>query len=237
MSPDRRALLASAGAIAALPFIVCPAQAQVTVYDPAAVTQAIKQVSQGLEQIQALRDQLSQQAQMIARLGIDVTGPLGQIVSEATGLLKQAQGLGYQALDIGRSFAELYPADMAGMSAKELATRLASWSQASRQTLQEAMAVQNQIAQTQPATAAAVRAAVDASQDAAGQTAAVQATNQLLAVLSTQFMQLQTLLITQARQAETFEAERRAVFDRAAANTQRNAKVTRRPRRFNGSGI
>lgn len=237
MSVSRRSFLLSSAGAAALPLLPAPARAQVTVYDPAAVAQAIKQVSQGLEQIQALRDQLTQQAQMIARLGVDVTGPLGQIVSDATGLLKQAQGLGYQAMDLGRSFAELYPADMAGMSPKELAAKLAAWSQASRHTLQEAMAVQNQIAQAQPATADAVRAAVSASQSAAGQTAAVQATNQLLAALSTQLMQLQTLLITQARQGETFEAERRAVFDKAAVNTERNARVTRRPRVFSGSSL
>ena len=209
-----------------------PAQAQVAVYDAAAVAQALRQVSQGLQQIQALKDQLTQQAQMIVRLGVDVTGPLGQIVSEATGLLQQAQGLGYQAADLTKAFAVMYPDDLSKMTARDIAARLAAWSQASRQTLQEAMQAQSQIAQAQPATAGAVSAAVAASQNAAGQTAAVQATNQLLAVLSTQFMQLQTLLITQARQAETVEAERRALAAKAAADRQRNSVVTRPPRRF-----
>jgi P-type conjugative transfer protein TrbJ len=194
-------------------------------------------VSQGLQQIQALKDQLTQQAQMIAKLGVDVTGPLGQIVAETTGLLKQAQGIGYQAADLGRSFAQLYPQDLSGMSAKDIAAKLAAWSQSSRQTLQEAMQVQNQIAQAQPTTAQAVAAAVGASQDASGQTAAVQATNQLLAVVSSQMMQLQTLLITQARQSETFEAERRAVFSKAEADRGRLLTVTRRPRVFSGDSL
>lgn len=236
MTLSRRALILSP--VAGVPLLLAPvARAQVTVFDPAAVAQAIKQVSQGLEQIQALRDQLTQQAAMIAKLGVDVTGPLGQIVADATGLLQQAQGIGYSALDLSKSFAELYPANLAGLSPKDLAAKLLAWSQASRQTLQEAMAVQNQIAQAQPATAAAVRAAVSASQAAEGQTAAVQATNQLLAALSTQMTQLQVLLIAQARQGETLEAERRAIFDRAEANTQRNSAVTRRPRRFSGNSL
>ena len=234
MNASRRRWFAGLCAVALLPK---RARAQVTVYDPAAVAQAIKQVSQGLEQIQALRDQLTQQAQMIARLGIDVTGPLGEIAAEATGLLKQAQGLGYQALDLSKSFADLYPADLAGLSPKDLAAKLLAWSQASRQTLQEAMAVQSQIARAQPATAEAVRAAVAASQGAAGQTAAVQATNQLLAALSSQFTQLQTLLITQARQVETFEAERRAIFDKAEADRQRNSALSPRTRRFSGNSL
>lgn len=232
MAFDRRKfLLAGAMALVAASSGL-PAQAQLAVYDAAAVAQALRQVSQGLQQIQALKDQLTQQAQMIARLGVDVTGPLGQIVSEATGLLQQAQGLGYQAADLTKAFAAMYPDDLSKMSASNIAARLAAWSQASRQTLQEAMQVQSQIAQAQPATAGAVSAAVTASQNAAGQTAAVQATNQLLAVLSTQFMQLQTLLITQARQGETAEAERRALVAKAEADRQRNSVVTRPPRRF-----
>lgn len=236
MNPSRRLLLAvTAGALGSV--LVSPARAQVTVYDPAAVAQAIKQVSQGLEQIQALRDQLTQQAQMVAKLGIDVTGPLGRIAADATALLKQAQGVGYQALDLSKSFAELYPRDLSGLSPKELAAKLAAWNLASRQTLQEAMTVQNQIARAQPATADAVRAAVSASQGASGQTAAVQATNQLLAVLSSQFSQLQTLLITQARQGETLEAERRAIIDKAETDRRRNSVITPRTRRFTGASL
>lgn len=33
------------------------------------------------------------------------------------------------------------------------------------------------------------------------------------------------------------DAEKRAVFDKAEANSERNAKVTRRPRRFNGDSL
>nr|WP_295114124.1 conjugal transfer protein TrbJ [uncultured Caulobacter sp.] len=210
------------------------ARAQVTVYDPAAVAQAIKTVSNGLSQIQALQSQLTNQARMLQTLGVDVTGPLRDIAGQATALLQQARGLGYQAANISQTFADLYPDDLSGLSARDLAARLASWSQSSRQTLQDAMAVQNQIVQAQGATGQAVASAVGASQSAAGQTAAIQATNQLLAALSTQLTQLQTLIITQARQAETWEAERRAVVTKSEADRQRNSAVTRGAPRFSG---
>ena len=226
----RRLLAGGLGALGLAP--AGGARAQMTVYDPAAVTQAIKQVSQGLQQIQALKDQVAQQARMLAGLGVDVTGPLRNIASQATGLLQQAQGLGYSASDISRDFAQLYPSDLGDLSPAQLAARLSAWTQNSRQTLQEAMQVQNQIAQAQAVTAGAVGAAVNASQAAAGQTAAVQATNQLLAALSTQLTQLQTLLITQARQGETLEAERRGLVAKGEADRQRNSVVTRPPRRF-----
>lgn len=225
----RRLLLCLAAAGAAPPL---QARAQLIVEDPSAIAQAIKQVQQGLQQIQHLRDQVAQQARMLQSLGTDVTGPLGAIVSDATSLMRQAQGLGYQAADLSRDFAALYPQDLAGLSPQALAQRLASWSQNSRLSLEQAMQVQNQIVQAQPTTAQAVGAAVAASQNAAGQTAAVQATNQLLMALSTQLTQLQTLLISQARQQQTWEAERRAVVSKSEADRQRNSVLTRSPPRF-----
>jgi len=83
------------------------------------------------------------------------------------------------------------------------------------------MATQNQIVQAQPVTANAVNGAVAASQNAPGQTAAIQATNQLLAALSTQLTQLQTILITQARATQTAEAQAQAAQAAGAAESQR----------------
>jgi len=232
MTPSRRRFLAWTP-LALAPLLAAgvaePARAQLTVYDPAAVAQMLKQVSQGLQQIQALQAQLANSERMLQTLGLDVTGPLRDIASQATGLLRQAQGLGYSAADVSRDFAALYPGDLAGLTPAALAQKLQAWSQASRQTLQDALQVQNQIAQAQGATAGAVGAAIDASQAAAGQTAAVQATNQLLAALSTQLTQLQTLLITQGRQAQTFDAERRALVDKGEADRQRAAALPAPP--------
>jgi type IV secretion system protein TrbJ len=234
MNWPRRRVLASALALA---IYGRAARAQVTVYDPAAVAQAIKQVSQGLQQIEHLKNQLQQQAQMITKLGVDVTAPLAEIAAQATELLHQAQGLGYGAADLSKAFAQMYPESLVGASAGELAERLAAWSTASRQTLREAMQVQSQIVQTQPVTAGAVQAAIAASQAAAGQTAAVQATNQLLGVLATQLGQLQTLLIAQARQAETFEAEMRGLAAKGRASAHENSTFELRPRVFSKDSL
>src|SRR5665213_1891565 len=71
------------------------------------------------------------------------------------------------------------------------------------------------------ATAHAVNGAVAAWQGAAGQTGAIQATNQLLAALSTQLTQLQTILITQGR------AEQTAASQAQAAQAAGDAEHTR----------
>jgi P-type conjugative transfer protein TrbJ len=189
-----------------------PAQAQMTVIDPTAIAQAIKQVSQQLQQIQQLEAQLTNQAAMLQKLGTDVTAPLQSITSQATQLLQQAQGIGYNSQNLSQQYQQVYPANMQGMSFAQITQALASWQTNSRQTLQEAMATQNQIVQAQPTTANAVNGAVAASQAAAGQTAAIQATNQLLAALSTQLTQLQTILITQGRAEQTAASEVQAAL-------------------------
>jgi len=198
-----------------------PAHAQMTVIDPTAIAQAIKQVTQQLQQIQQLKAQLTNQAAMLQKLGTDVTGPLQSITSQATGLLQQAQGIGYNSQNLSQQYQQTYPANMQGMSFAQITQALAGWQTNSRQTLQEAMATQNQIVQAQPATANAVISAVTASQGAAGQTGAIQATNQLLAALSTQLTQLQTILITQGRAEQTAASQAQAAQAAGAAESQR----------------
>ena len=213
-----------------------PARAQMTVVDPAAIAQAVKQVSQQLQQIQQLQAQLTNQAAMLQKLGTNVTGPLASITSQATQLLQHAQGIGYNSQNIAQQYQQLYPANMQGMSFAQISQALASWQTNSRQTLQQAMAAQNQIVQAQPATAAAVNGAVTASQSAAGQTAAIQATNQLLAALSTQLTQLQNILITQGRAEQTAAAEAQAAQAAGAAESQRYWNVKQPASRVSNPG-
>lgn len=212
------------------------AQAQITVIDPGAIAQAIKQVSQQLAQIQLLQAQLSNQAAMLQRLGTDVTGPLAAITAQATQLLRQAQGIGYNSQNLVQQYEQIYPATMQGLSFAQTGQALTTWQANSRQTLQEAMATQNQVVQAQPATAAAVNGAVAASQSAAGETAAVQATNQLLAALSTQLTELQTILITSGRAAQTAQAQAQAAQAAGAAESQRYWNVQKPASRVNDPG-
>ena len=201
--------------------VALPAQAQLTVIDPTAIAQALRQVSQQLQQIQQLKAQLTNQAAMLQKLGTDVTSPLGAIATQATQLLQQAQGIGYNSQNVAQQYQQAYPTNMQGMSFEQINRALAGWQAGSRQTLQQAMATQNQIVQAQPVTANAVKGAVAASQGAAGQTAAIQATNQLLAALSTQLTQLQTILITQARATQTADAQALGAQAAGAAESQR----------------
>jgi type IV secretion system protein TrbJ len=226
-----RKLLMTAAGIAAMslglgPLPPQPASAQQIVFDPKAVTQAIQQVRQGLAQIQQLQTQVTNQMAMLQRLGTDVTQPLAQINAQATQLMQQAQAIGYNSQNIAGQFQQVYPTSLSGQSFAQIQQRLASWEANSRLTLQDSMAVQNQLVRSQGMTAGAVNSAVAASQGAAGQTAAIQATNQLLAALSSQLQGLQAILIAQARTQETILAQQQAGAVAARAESQRHNAYT-----------
>ena len=193
----------------------------VVVNDPAAIAQMVSQVTNSLRQIEQLQSQITNQVAMLQKLGTDVTQPLAQISQQATQLLQQAQAIGYNSQNIGQQFQQLYPANLSGSSLQQILQRYGSWQDNSRLTLQDSMRLQNQLVRDQPTTANAVTSAVAASQSAAGQTAAIQATNQLLAALSGQLQGLQSILIAQARTQETILAQQQAGSVAAAAVTQR----------------
>jgi P-type conjugative transfer protein TrbJ len=214
--------LLSAALLAPLLFTApSSADAQMAVIDVKSILQAEKQVSQGLQQIQQLEAQVSNQAQMLQKMEANVTGPVLKIAGQATGILQQAQGIGYGAQNVAQQYAALYPSTMPGASLVATQASMAAWRRNNALALQQAMQMQNKIAQGQPTTTAQVTSAVGASQGAAGQTSAIQATNQLLATVTAQLTQLQTLLITQARAEQILAAQAQGNQVVGAADTQR----------------
>ena len=151
---SRRSILFSAALAASLLLAAQPpaAQAQVAVIDLKAILQAEQQVSQGLTQIQRLESQLSNQAAMLQHLQTDITGPIAQITGQATAILQQAQGIGYGAQNVAQQYASLYPTTMPGASLASTQASLATWRQNNALALQQALQMQNQIAQGQPTT-------------------------------------------------------------------------------------
>jgi P-type conjugative transfer protein TrbJ len=216
-SPAGFALALALTATASPPF----AHAQMAVIDIRAILQAQQQLANSLTQIQRLQAQITNQAAMLQKLPTDMTGPVAQIARQATGILQQAQGLGYGSQTIAHQYATTYPSTQPGASLATTQASLATWRRNNALALQQALQVQNSVAQGQPVTSAQVASAVSASQGAAGQTSAIQATNQLLATVTAQLSQLQSLLITQARAEQTLAAQAQASQAAGAADSQR----------------
>lgn len=233
--PSRLARLTGAAVLAAFT-AAAPTRAQQPVIDLTAIARAESQITNQLAQIQRLEAQLANQAQMLQKMEADITAPVAQITSQATGILQQAQGIGFGAQNVAQQYAALYPSTMPGASLATTQAALASWRQNNALALQNAMQLQNQITQGHAAVAGQVASAVSASQGAAGQTAAIQATNQLLASVTGQLTQLQALLITQARAEQTLAAQVQASQAAGAADSQRFWSGSAAPTRVQNPG-
>lgn len=226
-----------AAASLCLALLAAPAaRAQLTVYDPANYSQMLAQVSNSLKQVSQMETQITQAEAMLASIPGDVTGPFQQIRNQALQIMQQAQGLGYQTSNLASGFNAAYPTSMTGQSPAQVNAALADWQARTRQTLQDAMAMQNQVVQSQGTTSSAVSSAITLSQGATGQTAAAQATNQLLAAVSTQLTELQNLLMTTARSAQTAQAEQQALTAAAQAESARALAYTPPASRITNTG-
>jgi P-type conjugative transfer protein TrbJ len=212
------------------------ASAQLAVFDAASYGQAIRQVASDIQQIKALQAGLAQQAAMIVALKSDATAPVLQTNALIASVLKAAGGVGFSSGNVAQAFSATYPAPVAAAAAGALGSHLQAWSQLSRGSLQDALAAETAAATAQPGISQALSQTRDASQAAAGQTSAIQATNQLLTVIASQLSQLQTVLMASARSTEASRAEQQAVAGQAPEESQRALQFTASPSRLQNAG-
>ena len=214
--------LATIGALS----LATPAQAVLPVVDLKSIAQALQQVKIATNQLTQLQGQLKAQQNMLASLTSNISPQLGSIVSDATQVMKTANGIGYTATNLTSQLGSIYPSNMVGKTLAQITAAQADWQNRSADTRREAMEAQNAVFKSQDLTQKEVSGAIGASQGAVGQTQAIQATNQLLGALSTQLTGLQTLLLTQMRAAQTAEAERVAGHAAAEATMSNGIKTS-----------
>jgi P-type conjugative transfer protein TrbJ len=224
--PGASTAICTAGQSASIPGLPGPPTG--TAYDPnwcdeqvLTLAQQALQLQNQQSQVAALQSQLALQQKMVQRLGSDAASPtLASVNAEAARILQQARGIGFNAQSAGSAFASAYPggATVAGFNGSALNAALQTWQANAAEALQTSIAIQNQIAQSQARVAGAVQSAVDASNAAAGPTAAHQATNQILAAVSTQLGQLQDVLLAESEAYAAIAAARQQAGGAAAAS-------------------
>lgn len=192
-----------------------------TVYDPWNYRQNILTASRTLEQIRNQVKELENQTRMLASLNYDSTGDIRQIVESTRSLINQTQGIAYNIGSINGQFEDLYPSQYDSAGFDELESQRIEWLDQTRESQRHAMAVQAQVSENIPRTHAEVDALVSRSNGAQGQTAAVQATNQLLGTVSAQISELQILLMTQTRALNSFMAAQNEKEEQARAVSQK----------------
>src|SRR3546814_18487266 len=83
---------------------------------------------------------------MLAKLGSNISPELGSIVSDATSIMKSANGIGYSAKSLTSNLDTIYPKDLMGSSWQQVLNSQADWEKSRRDTRTEAMEAQNAIA-------------------------------------------------------------------------------------------
>ncbi len=183
-----------------------PVQAQVVVHDPTNHVQNVIQAARALEQI-------NNQIQSLQTLQAQV--------DRTRGLLAEAQALAYDVREIEAAFDSRYGAVPMSASEGDLVARARERWRSSVAGFEDAMRVQAGVVQGLGATRQEMDRLVGASQSAAGALQAAQAGNQLLALQSSQLVELAALLAAQGR-ADALEAA-----DRTAARADAQARFRR----------
>jgi P-type conjugative transfer protein TrbJ len=218
---DIRALLLAAAALAA----PTPALAQFglgeMVYDPAAVGQLMTEVNQQVQMLNSLVTQVQQGEAMLNPLGSNVVPGLSTLMQNTQHLVTNLDNISNTGASLQSALSSQYPTDFSNLQGvSNILSKLSAMQTQTRAAMQQSMALQNQVSGNQGQISDAMGSAVTASNGASGPTAAIQATNQILATLSQQIADLQSILIAHMRAEDAEKMNNQSAQAAApAANT------------------
>jgi P-type conjugative transfer protein TrbJ len=188
------------------------------VYDPTAVTQLINQFNQQVQMLNNLVTQVQQGQAMLNPLGSNIIPGLSSLMQNTQQLMTNLNNISQTGASLQNALASQYPTDFSSIqSVSALLSKLQAMQSQTRSALEQSAAMQNQIAGNQSQISSAVSSAVTASNGASGPTATLQATNQILATLSQQIGDLQSILIAHMRAEEASRLNGQAVQNSATA--------------------
>lgn len=209
----------AAGLAAVIVFAATPAPAQQVVYDP---RNHIENALQAARQLESLANE----ARSLAASPYSHLTQSSQALSDLAELAGTARGLAGSVSGLEQQFRTLYPEDVSGADMMRLLEASEARTANARRTAEDLARTAAELERMDRGRVVRLGGALSASEAATGQTAAVQSTNQLLAVLAEDMAALRTLMLAQSR----LLAEQTA---REAAN-QASGDAARR-RRWAGS--
>lgn len=184
-----------------------PVRAQWTVFDPTNYSQNLLTAARSLQQINNQIQSLQNQATMLTNMAKNLSHidfpelqALRETLQQIDTLMGRAKAIEYQVGNVDAQFRQMFPTGFnAALTSNGHVAAAKARMDASMSAYQETMGVQAQIVANVTADAATLSALTAKSQSAEGALQAAQATNQLLALIAKQQMQLQNLLVSQGR--------------------------------------
>lgn len=212
--PDARRLFSLACALGLLAS-AAPAPAQVIVFDPRNQIENALQAARQLESLHNEARQLINEARMLAASPYSHLTETSQALADIVELAHEVRGLAAEMEALERQFRDLYPNDLTALAPEQLLEQGRGRNQQARRTAEDLARAAAQLEALSAGRDERLAGAVAASEAAQGQTAAVQSSTQVLAVLAEDLATLRAAMLAQSRlMAET--AARQAA-DRAAA--------------------
>ncbi|WP_343616928.1 P-type conjugative transfer protein TrbJ [Novosphingobium sp.] len=210
-----RSLLAAMAAIS-LALTAGPAQAQWTVFDPSNYSQNILTAARTLQQInnqitmlQNQAQSLINQAKNLSTVAFPELSAISQTITQVNQLMSQAQAIEFKVANIDSQFKAMFPTTFNQLlTTSQQATAARARMTSSMTAFQQTMTVQAQIAENIASDTTNLQSLSSRSQSAQGALQATQATNQLLALIAKQQMQIQSMMAAQYR-AETLDRANR----------------------------
>lgn len=214
--PPRRLVLAALfGCGLALIPPAAPARAQQVVYDPRNHLENALQAARQLEGLANDARQLANEARMLATSPYSHLAESSQTLRDAAELARTVRGVASSVDQLERQFADLYPDDLSSLTPDRLRAQGVGRTATARRTAEDLARTAAELERLSGGRDRRLAGALAASEGAAGQTAAVQSSTQMLAVLAEDLAAMRTVLLAQARLMA--EATAREAADRAAA--------------------
>jgi P-type conjugative transfer protein TrbJ len=173
------------------------------VYDPSAVAQLLNQVKNQAQMLNSMVQQVQQGANMLQGLGTNLVPGLSGLMQQTRSLVNNLNGIQNLGATLPGTLANRFPTDFSNLGdINAILGTVGPMLDQVRQAQEQSMSLQNQLASNIPQYSSAIQSGVDASNNAAGPTAATQATNQILAAISTQLSDVLAALIAHERAEE-----------------------------------
>jgi P-type conjugative transfer protein TrbJ len=188
------------------------------VLDPIALVENVLKVVDLGEQIDAVVQQVENEVKELEHLNLSAVPNIAEIVSGVEGQLQSSL---YSTSNPASQLDTRYPADMTNATWAQYQSDESTWTDNQRQALVENRQLQNQVYQDMDTTTQQVQEIADASNSASGETSAVQAHNDLLAVASGELAKLQSLKIARARLKTERLAQQQSESSYAEAERER----------------
>lgn len=169
-----------------------PAPAQQVVFDPRNHLENALQAARQLES-------LANEARSLAASPYSHLTENSQTLRNMAELARTARGAATTVGGLERQFRDLYPEDVSGADLLELIAQGRSRTVHARRTAEDVARAAVELERLGQGRDRRLSGALSASQSATGQTAAIQSTNQLLAVLAEDLAALRTITLAQSR--------------------------------------